>query len=173
MPIPETIAHVYQNALTTLFTTTTSISICYWLGDSAQRWRTPDQRYWLGDSAQRWRVARNGAPQAGRRRGRWAAAGGVPLPDSFPSPPISPVPSGGPHHSAANAVSKRNPLPVLTIPTIPQNFAGKILRNPQPHPIAHPRKKNGPRESPGTVGGLQGTTCDLRLTMHDFANRKS
>ena len=166
MPIPETIAHVYQNALTTLFTTTTSISICYWLGDSAQRWRTPDQRYWLGDSAQRWRVARNGAPQAGRRRGRWAAAGGVPLPDSFPSPPISPVPSGEPHHSAANAVSKRNPQPS------PQ---AKFCGTPN-HTLSRTRAKKTVPENlrePLVVCKVRRAICDLRCTTSQIANRKS
>ena len=43
-----------------------------------------------GDSAQRGSVSRNGAPQAGRRKGRWAAGRSVPLPEPFPSPPISP-----------------------------------------------------------------------------------
>ena len=88
------------------------------------------------------------------------------VPTRRPSPP---VPSGGPHHSAANAVSKRNPLPIPAGPTIPQNFARKILRNPQPHLIAHPQKKNGPRGFPGTVDG-----CVLRLYLRletFFVNR--
>ena len=164
MPIPETIAHIYQNALTTLFTTTTPISICYWLEDSAQRWRTPDQRYWSGDSAQRWRVSRNGAPQAGRKKGEMGGGVGRAVAGFFSLAAHLPC-------SLRRAPPFRCERSEQAEP--PTFTTSKILRNPQPSPIAHPRKKNGPREFSGTVGGLQGTTCDLRLTMHDFANRKS
>ena len=122
-----------------------------------------------------------------RKRGekREMGAGSTPalaLSSRRPSPP---VPSGEPHHSAANAVSKRNLLPIPAGPTIPRNFARKILRNLQPSPQAkfcgtpnHPlssalHKKNGPRRFPGTVGGLRCTTCDLRLTMYDARLHKS
>ena len=59
-----------------------------------------------GDSAQRCRVSRNGVPQAGGRKGdgrRGKRLRQRHAPPRRPSPP--PVPSGGPHHSAANAVS--------------------------------------------------------------------
>ena len=156
MPIPETIAHVYQNALTTLFTTTTPISICYWLGDSAPRWRTPDQRYWSGDSAQRWRapdhrywsgdsaqrwrVSRNGAPQA--------------------EPPC--LFRRAPPFRCER--SEQAEPPTFT--------TSKILRNPQPSPIAHPRKK---KRSPRIFGNrvVRRAICDLRCTTSQIANRKS
>ena len=83
----------------------------------------------------------------------------------FPRRPSPPVPSGGPHHSAANEVSKRNPLPIPTGPTIPQNFA-----EPPNHTLSStPAKKNGP----GNFREPCCTTCDLRLTIYDARLRKS
>ena len=187
MPIPETIAHVYQNALTTLFTTTTSISICYWLGDSAQRWRTPDQRYWLGDSAQRWRapdhrywsgdsaqrwrVSRNGAPQAGRKKGEMGGGVGRAVAGFFSLAAHLPCSlRRAPPFRCERSEQAAPPLPIPASPTIPQNFAGKILRNPQ----AYPHKKNGPRGFPGTVlYDVRFATYDARLRKSQIANRKS
>ena len=63
-----------------------------------------------GDSAQRWRVSRNGAPQAGEKKGRWAAGWGVPLPEPFPSPPISPCSLRRPPPFRCERSEQRNPL---------------------------------------------------------------
>ena len=62
-----------------------------------------------GDSAQRCRVSRNGVPQAGRRKGAGRRAGACRCWSLFPRRPSPPVPSGGPRHSAANAVSSGTP----------------------------------------------------------------
>ena len=99
----------------------------------------------------------------GEKRGRWAAGWDVPLPEPFPSPPISPCSlrraapfrcerseqaeppaySGGPHHSA--------------------KFCSQNFAEPPTTPYHAPAKKNGPREFPGTVG-----FCDLRLATYDL-----
>ena len=64
-----------------------------------------------GDSAHRWRVSRNGAPQAGRRRGDGRRAGACRCRSLFPrrpSPPLFP-PTAPPFRCERS--EQRNPLP--------------------------------------------------------------
>ena len=81
-----------------------------------------------GDSAQRCRVSRNGAPQAGRRKGDGRRAGACRCRSLFPRRPSPPVPSGGPRHSTANAVS--GGIPCILGRTSPWRTATALLWPP-------------------------------------------
>ena len=121
---------------------------------------------------QRWRVSRNGAPQAGRKKGEIgggvgrAVAGFFSLAAHLPcslrrAPPFRcerseqaepPACSDEPHHST--------------------KFCGQIFAEPPTTPYRAPaQKKRSPRISGNRV--VRRAMCDLRCTMHDFANRKS